>query len=480
MDKVITPQARLIAGAARTDITPPVGIYHRMWGAALHDRSTGVHRPLTATVLSLQPADGSSNDAMLVVALDHCILERVECDKLRTAAARGAAMPVERTHVCLTHTHAAGLMTRTRGHLPGGDLIGPYLDEVAAKVERLAAEARRTARPAGLVAGYGRCDLARQRDYFDTQSEQYVCGFNPHADADDTLTVARLTADDGATIATLVNYACHPTTLAWQNTLISPDYVGALRETVESRFGAPCVFLQGASGDLGPRDGFVGDVETADRNGRQVGYAAVATLESLPPSGKKFVYAGPVVSGATLGTWKYEPLTMTESAAVATFQHHTATIGLAYRADLPTIDETRRELEYWRDQEVRARVAGDDAKLRDAHAEVERRTRRLLRLETLPAGESYPYSFTIARTGGVLWVVAPGELYQILQRRLRSRFPHQIVVIASIADDWQPGYLPEADTYGLGIYQEQIAVVAAGSLELLIERAAGELESLVG
>ena len=24
-----------------------------------------------------------------------------------------------------------------------------------------------------------------------------------------------------------MNYACHPTTLAWQNTLISPDYVGA-------------------------------------------------------------------------------------------------------------------------------------------------------------------------------------------------------------------------------------------------------------
>ena len=34
-------------------------------------------------------------------------------------------------------------------------------------------------------------------------------------------------------VAVVVNYACHPTTLAWQNTLISPDYPGALRELVE-------------------------------------------------------------------------------------------------------------------------------------------------------------------------------------------------------------------------------------------------------
>jgi hypothetical protein len=54
------------------------------------------------------------------------------------------------------------------------------------------------------------------------------------------------------------------------------------------------------------------------------------------------------------------------------------------------------------------------------------------------------------------------------------------VVVATIADDWQPGYLPESGTYGLGIYQEQIAVVAPGSLEKLIERMAAELETLTG
>ena len=54
MNPVNTPQSRCRVGIAGGDITPPVGIYHRMWGAATHDRATAVHRPLLATLLWLQ------------------------------------------------------------------------------------------------------------------------------------------------------------------------------------------------------------------------------------------------------------------------------------------------------------------------------------------------------------------------------------------------------------------------------------------
>jgi len=78
----------------------------------------------------------------------------------------------------------------------------------------------------------------------------------------------------------------------------------------------------------------------------------------------------------------------------------------------------------------------------------------------------------------VLWVVATGELYQVLQIELRRRFPQFAVFVATIADDWQPGYLPEAAIYGRGIYQEQIAVVAAGSLETVIQQVGAALQQL--
>ena len=45
-------------GIARADITPPVGIYARNWGAAKHDVARAIHRPLTLTAMTLAPATG--------------------------------------------------------------------------------------------------------------------------------------------------------------------------------------------------------------------------------------------------------------------------------------------------------------------------------------------------------------------------------------------------------------------------------------
>ena len=82
--RVETPQSRCRAGVAQADVTPPAGIYHRMWGAAMHDRSTGVHRPLTVTVLYLSKRGVGSlgeHDKFLV-AVDHCLLWPAEMNEL--------------------------------------------------------------------------------------------------------------------------------------------------------------------------------------------------------------------------------------------------------------------------------------------------------------------------------------------------------------------------------------------------------------
>jgi hypothetical protein len=53
------------------------------------------------------------------------------------------------------------------------------------------------------------------------------------------------------------------------------------------------------------------------------------------------------------------------------------------------------------------------------------------------------------------------------------------VVVATLSDDWQPGYLPAAAAYGYGIYQDVISAVAPGSLEALTETVCREVERLV-
>jgi hypothetical protein len=469
MKLVKTPQANCRAAVVRCDITPPIGIYHRMWGAALHDRATGVHRPLHATLLWIEPLTPIAGKPQIIICLDHCILDPSEIEAIRCSICTTTGIDRQGILVTLSHTHGAGWMSRTRSDLPGGELLGPYLDELAARIGQLAREAQTSIVPVTFVYGSGRCNLATHRDYFDEKQQRFVCGFNPTGCADDTLTLARIIDTAGSTLGVVVNYACHPTTLAWENTLISPDWIGAMREIIEREVGGLCVFLQGASGDLGPREGFVGDTAIADRNGKQVGYAALSTLISLPPPGTEYHYAGAVISGTAIGTWQHRPLAAEEQAQLSFWHWEELSVELPYRHDLPSIEKTTEELEHWQTEESRAREANNELRVRDCRAQVEQRTRQLNRLNHLVPGNFYPLKVHVGMLGESIWVFAPGELYQVFQITLRKRFAPLPVFVTTLTNDWQPGYIPPASSYGYEIYQEVIAAMAPGCLELLIE-----------
>ena len=53
---------------------------------------------------------------------------------------------------------------------------------------------------------------------------------------------------------------------------------------------------------------------------------------------------------------------------------------------------------------------------------VERMTRWLARLATLPSGPTFPLPVTLGQVGDALWVLVEGEHYQLLQTALRQRF----------------------------------------------------------
>ncbi len=468
MNVVEFPQSRCRVGVARCDITPPVGIYHRMWGAATHDRSTGIHRPLTATALVLRDLIGDSSHQCVAIAVDHCLLWTTEMSRLLQTVSDSTGVPLEQLTVFFSHTHGAGLMGMERSELPGGDLISPYLDELAARIAHLIVQAIDQLEPATIVYGRGRSDLATNRDNFDEARGHAVCGYQPDGFADDTIIVARMTGDNGSTLATIVNYACHPTTLAWENTLISPDYIGAMREIIETATDAPCFFIQGASGDIGPREGFVGDVAVADRNGRRLGYASLAAIEGLAPPGQCFAYVKPVISGATLGVWEFQPESGKRTNAVSMWESRTVEVPIRYRQDIPVKSQLEKDLIHWRTVESDAIAAGSADEARDARAMIERTTRRLVRVASLPEGKTYPYSITAWRIGDAIWLAYDGEHYNVLQTTLRQSFPQYTLIIGTIANGSSVWYLPDARSYGKGLYQEEVSILEKGCLEQVI------------
>ncbi len=474
--RVSTPTSRLRFGLARVEITPPIGIYHGFWGAARHDRATGIHRPLFADVMAFGPLDGTG-PPLIRAQLDLCGLVESQHQALIHDLREGGGAPVANVIITYSHTHASGWFVPDRFTLPGGELIPAYLARLAASLQKASRDAVSDLRPVTITYATGRCGMAANRDYWDKERGAFVCGFNPGATADDTVIVACVTDGSGRRVAAFVHYACHPTTLGWENTLISPDYVGAMRESVENSLGVPCVFFQGACGDLGPREGFTGDPAVADRNGRQLGAAALAAIESLGPPETDFEYTGPVTSGATLGTWAYVAHAPERQRETAVFAGGGGTVDLPLKPR-PDPAALRATMEQWLALRDAADARGNAATARDCHAQAERSRRWLARLPDLPTGPTYPFRFSVYRLGDALWITCGGEPYSFAVTELRRRFPHRALLFSPLAGDFHVAYLLPADRYGQGLYQEEPSLLAAGCLELLIEAMAASIAEL--
>jgi hypothetical protein len=82
---------------------------------------------------------------------------------------------------------------------------------------------------------------------------------------------------------------------------------------------------------------------------------------------------------------------------------------------------------------------------------------------------------TLWRLGEGYWLMLEGEYYHALQRGLRERLGPTPIVVATVVNGWRPAYLPTRETYGRGIYQEQVAVLAPGCLETVIESVATQV-----
>ncbi|MCP4890890.1 MAG: alkaline ceramidase, partial [Planctomycetaceae bacterium] len=226
-------------GLARVDITPETGIYCRNWGAAMHDVAESIHRSLTLTALTLTTSQGGPTLVFVDADLGwwktpqtyQRFIDRL-CETLQ----------LDPRHLifALSHTHSGPPLMEVDDTLPGSEPLRDWQEKLFQKTVQAIRESIAHPFDGTLDWHTGRCGLATNRDLPDPDSEQprVVCGFNPDTKADDTLLVGRVTDRAGKLRATLTNYACHPTTLAWDNRAISPDYVGAMRETIEQATGA--------------------------------------------------------------------------------------------------------------------------------------------------------------------------------------------------------------------------------------------------
>ena len=478
--KVIIPTSHLLFGHTRVDITPPVGIFQRLWGAAKHYQVTGIHKTLYADIITLNSLNANKHP-LIIVTLDMCTMTPKLYNDLLNKISQTNNIPTKNIIITFSHTHSAGWLIEPEDYkYPGTELITPYLQSLYTKISEACGQAISNMQEAIITYAEGKCNLACNRDFWDDNIDSYVVGVNPDVSADDTVIVARITDIKGKLLAIIVNYACHPTTLAWQNTLISPDFIGAMRETVEKITNSPCIFLQGASGDLCPREGYVGDVTIADKNGRQLAYAVLSALESMGPPGKDYQYIRMIESGARLGEWSYVPFTKERARHASLFVGGSYTIDLPIKESLPKPEELKEQIMYWERRQKEAIERGDEEGARDSEAFAERCRRLLSRLKYLNNLSTYPLNFHVYRFCDAIWIFIEGEIYSLLQTELRKKFEGQILLVTTLAGSWLVGYISPIQMYKKKTYhyQSQVSLLAPGSLEKLIDRISYEIMRL--
>ncbi len=439
------PGVELLAGVACTQITPPQEIYWRTWGAARHDQPSGVHRPLELRALVLR----SLVDSTELILLEGDLSWWDYLDTWRWFHAQlleALEAPPECVWFALTHTHAVPTLRLQTEGLPGGELVRPWLERLLHSSVELVHRAQAALKPCVLEWHQGTCRLACVRDLPDPQQPgRVLCGFNPQGEPDQTLLVGRLCTPEGSPVAVLVNYACHPTTLAYENRLLSPDFVGAMRQLVAQHTGAEVFFLQGASGELAPRYQYVGDPQVADRHGRHLGYAVLATLQDMEPPRTELRFCGEVSSGAPLGIWKHHLRTLPRWLKAAVEE-----VPLELKPELP-LEKLRRQWERCHDR-----------------AQKERLRRRLALRSSLGSQEEFRLPVWAWRTGEALWIGTMAEAYSLFQRRVREHCPHCAVICLNLLNG-TVGYLVPRELYQLDLYQANQSPFQPGALEKTLQ-----------
>jgi hypothetical protein len=222
----------LRAGAATVEITPPTG--YPMWGyAARKDApSLGVREPLKARALVLAVGD----ERIALVSLD---LGRAPT-RASTAAIRAKvkAGGVGTIFLVASHTHTGPVLELDDWPTPKTSYVRQLEDKLAAVI----LEANKALKPARFGVGSKEVALNRNRH-----------SKRPEPPVDRELLVLRVEDADGKPIAHAVNFAAHPTMIDAGERKFSPDWPGSMAALVEKETGAPCLFLQGAEGDLSPK-----------------------------------------------------------------------------------------------------------------------------------------------------------------------------------------------------------------------------------
>jgi hypothetical protein len=185
---------------------------------------------------------------VLILSADLLLMNRRLAEGFREELARrGTTLSREEVLFSATHTHGgfAGYADRWV-EVPSLGFHRPEISEILIQSLADAAE-QAIAHPQPACIAFDSVDLSDEK--------LVVNRIDPALPTNDWLDVFSLTsAETGQRLATGVIFSAHATCQPRQEERVTGDYPGELCQRVESMTGAPCLFLAGSVGSMGPAD----------------------------------------------------------------------------------------------------------------------------------------------------------------------------------------------------------------------------------
>lgn len=397
-------------GFAASDITPPVGTPLGGYLGRPRFEAEGVHDPLYAKAVAFSDAE----QLLLVFSLDLLGLSPERSAQLTQSVADACGLEPEQVLLACTHTHSGPSTLPLRGIPTVGDA---YFAQLAQALRTAGKAALAAQHPARLQAAIGRSRVGASRR--SRVGRAIELRENPDGVFDDALLVARFVdMANGAPLGLVTAYGCHLTALGSRNMSISAEWAGLAMAGLEKELGCPCVFVNGAFGNVNPR----GRDETWSRTEEIAATFAADCKQALMAA--RPVSATPVRVTRRTVHLPLTPLAPEEEILRLRLEASTTLDG-------PAMDEPSRRV-----AEVRRQYA-DAVERRRAACEVE---------------ESRVAELVGVRLGELAFVGMPGEPFAEYGIWVRgdSRFPYTMV-LGNVGAEL--GYFPTETAFAEGGYE---------------------------
>lgn len=439
------------AGAARVNITPPIGVPQAGYGA--RDRcSDTVDDELFGKALVLD--DGDREIALITTDLIGLTPEFVT--RLCSLIQSYTGIPPEHVLACASHTHFGPALKRLE-YLPEAANVNfaeSYVDNLIRLLAGAVRQAHDARRPARVGWGVGRTPkliFNRRTKKADgkvimswrmpSKEEAAHLTFGP---TDPDVGILKVEDIDGQLLAALINFACHPVCGVDRMYAISADYPGYAMRIVERLEGGISMFALGCAGNIVPiqREG-----SARQWIGRSLGAEALKVLQMVS-----------IMEHAKLGIAN-------------------ATVELPLKLPLK-VEEARQDV-----VEAQRLGAGPQVESKSPEDITNPKGNLLLAEHRLHQTTEAVGKVTVTtqvqviRIGDLILVGLPGEVFVEIGLAIKNAKLSCPVFVFSLCND-SLAYVPVASAYEEGGYEPEWTKLGPGAGEILIQTAVNLLRSI--